>query len=203
MMNFYEPEAFGQLDEIISNYEIIKKEYSELKIPVMQVDREGKHYDQVILDVIQQVNNGKDYGWIKGWGAEGGNEKWLQLGLYSYNEMVNELILEPFFKRNMPQTFDMIKKIEGLYMCALVNLKSRTILSCHNHPYIEEEQLLQLHLPLVTANINNYNYINCNGEFRQHVVGIPIIFDGSLDHFALNESDEDRIILYVEFKKKK
>lgn len=200
-MNFYNPEQFSQLQEIISNYEIIRKEYNELKIPVMQVDREGKNYDEVIFDVIQQVNNGKEYGWVKGWGAEGGNDKWLQLGLYSYNETVNNLVLTPFLSKKMPQTFEMIKKIDGLYMCALVNLKSRTILSCHNHPYIEEEQLLQLHLPLVTAKSNNYNYINCNGEFKQHIEGIPIIFDGSLDHFALNESNEDRIILYVEFKK--
>ncbi|WP_370402894.1 hypothetical protein [Tenacibaculum dicentrarchi] len=27
------------------------------------------------------------------------------------------------------------------------------------------------------------------------------MFDGYFDHFALNESDEDRIILYLEFKK--
>lgn len=82
-----------------------------------------------------------------------------------------------------------------------MNLKPRSILTRHSHPYIEEQSLLQLHLPIVTAKKDNYNYINCNGEFKQHIEGVPIIFDGSLDHFALNESDEDRIILYIEFKK--
>jgi hypothetical protein len=60
---------------------------------------------------------------------------------------------------------------------------------------------LQLHLPIITAKEQNYAYLNVNGEFRQHTAGEPIIFDGSLDHFVLNESPSDRIILYMEFKK--
>ena len=200
-MNYYKPEQFSQLQEIISNYKIIREEFMNLQVPVMKVDREEKHYAEVISEVIQQVSNGSPYGWVKGWGAEGGNDKWLQLGLYSYDNNVNELLLIPFFREKMPKTFEMIKRLEGVFMCALVNLKPRTILTRHSHPYIEEQSLLQLHLPLVTAQNDNYNYINCNGEFKQHIEGVPIIFDGSLDHFALNESDEDRIILYIEFKR--
>jgi len=200
-MNYYKPEQFSQLQEIISNYKIIREEFMNLQVPVMKVDREEKHYAEVISEVIQQVSNGSPYGWVKGWGAEGGNDKWLQLGLYAYDNNVNELLLIPFFREKMPKTFEMIKRLEGVFMCALVNLKPRTILTRHSHPYIEEQSLLQLHLPLVTAQNDNYNYINCNGEFKQHIEGVPIIFDGSLDHFALNESDEDRIILYIEFKR--
>lgn len=201
MINYYNSEQFPQLQEIISNYEIIREEFMNLNIPLMEVDRENKHYDEIIMEILQQVSVGKPYGWVKGWGVEGGNDKWLQLGLYSYDNNVNELLLIPFFSKKMPKTFEMIKKIKGLYICALVNLKPRSILTRHSHPYIEEQSLLQLHLPIVTAKKDNYNYINCNGEFKQHIEGVPIIFDGSLDHFALNESDEDRIILYIEFKK--
>lgn len=94
----------------------------------------------------------------------------------------------------------MLSKIEGIKICAFVKLKARALLPCHTHPEIHEEKLLQLHLPLVTASERNYAYLNVMGEFRQHRCGEPIVFDGSLDHFALNESDVDRTILYMEFK---
>lgn len=200
MANFYDNLQFPQLQEIILNYNIIKEEFVNLNIPIMNIDRENKHYQEVIIEIIHQVNNGSDYGWIKGWGNEGGNDNWLQLGLYSFDTEVNNIILKPFLKKFMPKTFEMIKKVDDLFMCAVVNLKKRTILNRHSHPYIKELNLLQLHLPLITAKTENYNYINCNGEFKQHIEGVPIIFDGSLEHFALNESDQDRIILYIEFK---
>ena len=203
MENFYNHLQFPQLREIISNYKTIKEEFVNLNIPIMDIDRENKHYQEVIKEVILQVNNGGDYGWVKGWGVEGGNDNWLQLGLYSYDSEVNNFILEPFLRKFMPKTYEMIKKVNDLFMCAIVNLKKRTLLTRHSHPYIKELNLLQLHLPLITAKTENYNYINCNGEFRQHIEGEPIIFDGSLEHFALNESDEDRIILYIEFKNNK
>ena len=75
---------------------------------------------------------------------------------------------------------------------------------CSQKPFlllIYKESLLQFHLPIITAPERNYAYLNVMGEFRQHVEGEPIIFDGSLDHFAINESDVDRTIVYMEFKK--
>ena len=60
-----------------------------------------------------------------------------------------------------------------------------------------------MHLPLETAPEANYAYLNVNGQFRQHVLGQPIVFDGSLDHFALNASHCDRTVLYVEFERDK
>jgi beta-hydroxylase len=80
-------------------------------------------------------------------------------------------------------------------------LKPKTILHCHTHDEIGEENLLQFHLTLTSAVKNNFSYLNVNGEFRQHNVGEAIIFDGSLPHFALNESEHNRVILYLEFTK--
>ena len=54
-----------------------------------------------------------------------------------------------------------------------------------------------MHLPIDTASIGNYAYINVQGEFRQHRCGKPIVFDGSLDHFALNESKKNRNHFYI------
>lgn len=201
MQNFYNPEDFSQFQELISKYQVVREEFLNLDVPLMDINREKKHVDDVINEIFQEIVKGNPYGWVKGWGQEGGNDNWLQLGLCSHSKEINEFFLYPFLREKMPQTYEILKKIDAIHMCALVNLKPRTILNRHTHPYINEQSLLQLHLPLVTAKSDNYNYINCNGEFKQHVEGIPIVFDGSLNHFALNESDEDRIIMYIEFKK--
>ena len=41
--------------------------------------------------------------------------------------------------------------------------------------------------------------LNVAGEIRQHVTGGTIVFDGSLPHWAVNASAEERVILYLEF----
>lgn len=197
---FYSLEDFPHLNELCKNWKIIQQEFLQINSPLMNVDREGKKYDEVIRNIQQELQNGNPYGWIRGWGKNGGNDDWIQYGLLSYNSNVNAL-LEPFISNTIPKTLKMIKKINGIKICAFVKLKAHSTLSCHTHPEIYEESLLQLHLPIVTASKKNYAYLNVMGEFKQHICGEPIIFDGSLDHFAINESDEDRTILYIEFKR--
>lgn len=196
---FYAIEDFPELKEICLNWELIREELLQLDASVMNIHREGKKYAEVIENIMAEMKQGKEYGWIQGWGKNGGNDEWIQFGLLSFNEQVNT-ILEPLISRMLPKTHEMIRKIKGVKICAFAKLKSQSMLHCHTHPEIHDEGLLQLHLPLVTAKEKNYAYLNVMGEFRQHQCGKPIIFDGSLDHFAINESDEDRTILYVEFK---
>lgn len=199
---FYSITEFPKLQQLCNQWEVVRDEFLQLGAPMMQTHREGekKHYAEVIQDIKEEVEISGVYGWIRGWGAEGGNNNWIQYGLMSSDEYVNEMV-RPFVEYVVPNTYQLIAKIQGIKICAFVTLKAQTILHCHTHPEIFDEGLLQLHLPLVTAVNRNYAYLNVNGEFRQHICGKPIIFDGSLDHFAINESNEDRSILYIEFKR--
>lgn len=197
---FYSIDEFPQLHELCENWEAIRDELVQLNAPEMNINRQEKKYAQVIQEIVMEVMKGNQYGWIQGWGKDGGNYDWVQYGLMSFNEQVNNM-LGPYVASILPRTFELIQNIEGVKIGAFVKLKAHSFLHCHTHPEIHDEGLLQFHLPLVTAKERNYAYLNVMGEFRQHVCGKPIIFDGSLDHFALNESDEDRTILYLEFKK--
>jgi aspartyl/asparaginyl beta-hydroxylase (cupin superfamily) len=197
---YYSITDFPQLHELHQNWLTIQMEFLQINAPLMNVHREGQKYKEVIGNVITELQNGNEYGWIRGWGKDGGNDDWIQFGVLSYNSQVNAM-LEPFVSSVVPRTLSMLKKIEGIKICAFVKLKAHSMLPCHTHPEIYEESLLQFHLPIITAHERNYAYLNVSGEFRQHECGIPIIFDGSLDHFAINESSEDRTILYIEFKR--
>jgi aspartyl/asparaginyl beta-hydroxylase (cupin superfamily) len=196
---YYSVNEFPQLHEICQNWETMREEFAKLDAPVMNFDREGKTYQEDIENVITAFAVNKQYGWLKGWGKEGGNDSWTQYGILCYNDQVND-IFKPYLSNILPKTYEMLSKIGGIKICAFVKLKAHAMLPCHTHEEIHNEGLLQLHLPLITASEKNYAYLNVKGEFKQHICGEPIIFDGSLDHFAINESDEDRIILYLEFK---
>jgi aspartyl/asparaginyl beta-hydroxylase (cupin superfamily) len=196
---YYSIDNYPQLQELCDNWKIIQKEFLQINAPMMNVHRDGNKYDEVIRNVQKELQSGNPYGWIRGWGNAGGNDEWIQYGILSYNSQVNAM-LEPFISSFIPKTLKMLKKIDGIKICAFVKLKRRSMIPCHTHPEIHEQSLLQFHLPIVTATERNYAYLNVLGEFRQHECGVPIIFDGSLDHFAINESDKDRTILYLEFK---
>ena len=196
--NYYALEEVPRLQEICQNWEVVRDEYLNLNAPVMDINRIDKAHGDVVMEVFKHVAGGGEYGWVQGWGQDGGNPDWLQFGLMSNNPQANAF-LGPHVSTKVPKTFDMLQKIGGIKIAAFVTLKPMTILHCHTHPEIHDEKLLQLHVALQTAETRNYAYLNVAGEFRQHVPGEPIIFDGSLDHFALNESDHDRTILYMEF----
>jgi beta-hydroxylase len=198
--SFYSINEFPRLRELCDNWQIIKEEFLQINAPLMNVHRHAKKEEEVIKEIQSELEKGNAYGWVLGWGKQGINDDWIAYAILSDRGEVNKM-LEPFIKRFIPRTLEMLKRIDGLKICGFLKLKAHSTLPCHTHEGIYKENLLQFHLPIITAPERNYAYLNVMGEFRQQVAGEPIIFDGSLDHFAVNESDEDRTIVYMEFKK--
>ncbi|MCE3228704.1 MAG: aspartyl/Asparaginyl beta-hydroxylase family protein [Bacteroidetes bacterium] len=192
---YYSIEDFPPLKDLVTNWNIIRNEFQALQAPVMNIDRTDKEHEAVLEEVQDYIGKGNEYGWTMGWGKSGPNKDWVQYGLIIHDEVI------PYVSERLSQTIGFLRKIKGIKIAALVTMHPQSSLPCHQHPELFEQGLLQLHLPVETATVNNYAYLNVNGEFRQHVCGQPIIFDGSLDHFALNKSGANRTILYLEFDK--
>lgn len=192
---FYNNNEFSPLQILPDNWETIRDEFLELNAPVTNLHRIGKSHDHVLKEMMRYIQEGNPYGWVKGWGNNGVNHDWLQYALIVDDTPV------PFVRPKMHKTLEILQQIKGVKVCALVKMKAHTFLSVHRHPEMQLQNLLQLHVPLVTAPLGNYAYLNVLGEFRQQVAGELIIFDGSLDHFAVNATPYDRTILYMEFKK--
>ncbi|HET7115650.1 MAG TPA: aspartyl/asparaginyl beta-hydroxylase domain-containing protein [Hanamia sp.] len=197
---FYTIDEFPRFRELCDNWQIIREEFLQINAPLMNVHRHAKKLEEFIKQMQLELENGNDYGWVRGWGKEGINDDWIQYAIYSNSSDVNKM-LEPYINKLIPRTLEMLKRISGIKICGFAKLKAHSMLPCHTHEGIYKESLLQFHLPIVTAPERNYAYLNVMGEFRRHVEGEPIIFDGSLDHFAINESDFDRTVVYMEFKK--
>lgn len=193
--SFYEVGQFPQLAKFAKQWEIIRDEFLLLNKPIMSIHRAGKSREEVYRELTLEMQSGKQFGWLLGWGKSGVNPDWLAFPL-----MVQDTVV-PFITTEMKKTIAMLKELKGIKVCSLLKMKPNTFLPTHNHPEVYTEGLLQYHLPLQTASTNNYAYLNVNGEFRQHASGKPFVFDGSLNHFAVNASNVERTIVYIEFDK--
>ena len=191
---FQNIEEHPKLLGIIDSKDAITEEYKKLNLGLMPIDRIDKSHEQVLHEVMAYISSGGKYGWIKGWGTNSGIENWTQLALIYFDQAV------PFIRTHLPQTIRVLNNISGIKLAAFVKMKPNTLLRKHHHPELKREGLLQMHLTLEAAMIDNYSYINIEGEFKQHQLGKGFVFDGSRTHFAFNASDNDRTILYLEFR---
>ncbi|TCK33807.1 beta-hydroxylase [Paraburkholderia sp. BL8N3] len=195
---FYPLEQFPKLQELASKWEIIREEFLRLNAPTLGIDRVGKTHVEVYAETLEHIDGGGEYGWLMGWGdGDKNNPDWTQYALVAYDEPI------PFAENAMPRTIEMLEGLEGIKICALSRMKPNVFLNTHRHPELHNQDLLQLHVTLDAVTERDYAYLNVAGHFNQNKVGSAIVFDGSLDHFALNASPGIRTILYMEFERSK
>lgn len=196
--SFFPIEDFPKLENLLNHWGVIREEFLHLNAPTIPVNRVNKDFAAVYKETKEHIENGGDYGWMLGWGGEKeGNANWLQFGIFANYEPV------VWAADKMPKTMALLKEIPGIKVCGLATMKPHCYLATHTHPEIAIEDLLQFHITLDVPDEGNYNYLNVAGEFNHNELGEGVVFDGSLDHFALNASRQDRTILYLEFQKDK
>lgn len=194
--SFYSAEQFPKLAELARNWEVIREEFLALDAPILEISRAGRSITEITEDVAQHMKMGGVYGWLKGWGD--GMEvmsTWVQYGLMAYDQPI------PFAMPHMPRTIELLKKVGDVKLCALLRMEPDVFLGRHAHMGAWEEGLLHAQLTLDAPSHRNYCYLNVNGQFNQSTNGNLVIFDGSLDHFALNASEVTRTVMYIEFRR--
>ncbi|WP_299481449.1 aspartyl/asparaginyl beta-hydroxylase domain-containing protein [uncultured Roseibium sp.] len=192
---FYSTKSYPRFKALQDNWKDIANELRHLNAPLTPIDRVDKTHAQVYAEVKTWIASGGEYGWLKGWGPDGANESWIQYGLIFEDAVV------PFVPDRLSRTCSLLKAIPGIRVGAFVTMRPSTFLPAHQHPELKECGALQMHLTLSACEEGNYSYLNVCGQFRQHVPGDLFVFDGSKEHFALNASNGDRTILYLEFYK--
>jgi beta-hydroxylase len=197
---FYDLEDFPALAQLADGWAVVREEFLALDAPVLDIDRVNKSHLEVYEEVMEHLERGGKVGWLLGWdgdagseGSEQANPDWLSYGLVVFDEV------PPGVADSMPKTVALLSRLKGIKTAALVKMKPHTFLTAHQHPELERENILQMHQAVDVADQGNYAYLNVDGEFFQHELGVACVFDGSLDHFAINASNHDRTILYLEF----
>jgi beta-hydroxylase len=187
---FHPVESFPHIAALGANWPTIRDEFLALRAPLLDIDRVDKTHAEVFAEIGRHVEGGGEFGWLQGWRE---NPHWVQYALLLNDEPL------PFVVDLFPNTLALLRRFSGIKVAGFSQLKPHGFLSTHRHPELAEEGLLQCHVTIDAPDERNYCYLNVGGEFRQHANGGTLVFDGSLDHFAVNASDASRTILYLEF----
>ena len=190
---FFDLKEFPDLVGLAQAWPEMRQDLDALHAPLMDVNRVNKPHAAVVDEVARRVAAGEIFGWVKGWGGEAGsaNPDWTQYGLVLGDQPI------PFAKA--PRTLALLAGLRGIKVAAFVRLAPGTLLPVHTHPEVASEGLLQAHVTLKAPAPTASCLLNVAGDIRQHATGCTLVFDGSLPHWALNASDDERVILYLEF----
>lgn len=191
-MSYYKLNDFPKLKILLDGWEIIRSEALNVPKHYINVNRVNKEHKEVSEEILSKIKLTKKNGWVLGWNNRGlPNKKWTQYGIMLDDEET------PYSET--PKTIELLKKIGGIKVAALNALEGESILGTHTHPEIETENLAQMHICLDAE--DRQSYLCVDGEFFEYKTGNYVIFNGSRPHFAINAGKQERLILYMEFKK--
>ncbi len=206
---FYDSSKFKLFDNIIKNWKIITKEAKNVldKSPKLNISRKYNEWK----DSEDYINKIKDeHGWIKSWkysdsepdkSSELVNFAWENFGLIYNNIIFSENV------KQCPKTYKILKKIKKhINICGFSYMKGNCILEKHTDCTGPEYNSLAFHLGLIIPSNNDTcklvvksksdnKYYSISEKPGQH-----FIFDATNEHYAYNQSSEDRVILYIDFK---
>ena len=149
------------------------------------------------------------YGWIKSWKNKNdeenneenkqGNNDWLNYGIYYDSREFVENV------KYCPKTIELLRKMKNkINICGFSYLKGNTILEKHCDDTGIRNNSLAYHLGLIIPKMKDtcQLIIKNNGLEYKYIEkeGDVVIFDATYEHYAFNQSSEDRVILYIDFK---
>jgi beta-hydroxylase len=182
---YFEPANFGFIAPLVERWELFRNEYLALDAQRLDIYRVGP-VERFLGQLL------KNNGWTKSWQVDSSepNETWLTYGL-SYKSMVPDHAEE-----KLPVLSHILTHLRGCEIAAFSLMKPGSFIRPHVHPELAG-RLLTLHIGLDV--VPHRSYLCVDGVAREERNGHPIVFNSACEHFAVNMSDSDRVILYMEF----
>jgi|ERR1051326_2287016 beta-hydroxylase len=115
---------------------------------------------------------------------------WKTFFFYAYGHRVDEGCAP------CPKTAALLDSIPGMTTAMFSILTPGTHITPHRGPF---KGVLRLHLPLLVPADGERCAIRVGGETRTWREGEGLVFDDTYEHEAWNESDEIRVVLFVDF----
>lgn len=173
---------------LIENFDVIKEESLQLYSSKKLIDiTRTKYISENLLDYVDN--------WVRGWTN---NDNWINYGIFYANTWNDTLKTTNILK-------DIEKKIDKkIIMAGFSVLKAGGSIVIHKDEDMIHTEKNVFHLGLVVPDkCSLYVSEIKNGEKTiikyNEEDGCIISFDDGNEHFAVNESNKDRIILYIKF----
>lgn len=118
--------------------------------------------------------------------------KWKTLFFYAYGEKITKNCTA------FPNTQQALSHIPGMVTAFYSILEPNTQLTPHRGTYAG---VLRYHLALMVPKQEKDCVLVIGNETRHWQAGKSLIFDDTLEHYAQNNSNEIRVVLFVDFKR--
>lgn len=149
--------------------------------------------DQVFEDFYNKTKDKQ--GWLHWWSVSNPsipNDDWTIFGLMQSGRYMTENC------KLCPETTKLLEQVEGLRVAGFSRLQPRSGIATHKGFTGRRYGSLAYHLGLAIP--SSGAWLKCGPERHEwSKPGEVIIFDDTFPHSAWNESDQERIILYVDF----
>ena len=116
---------------------------------------------------------------------------WNVIFLRLYNKDTEKI-------KYFPKTYQLLSNVPDCSVAMFSILHPGKIIPSHNGPY---KGVLRYHLGLQIPKETEKCYINVNGIPYYWKEGKDVLFDDTFTHYVKNESDESRVILFLDIKK--
>lgn len=169
----YYPTTMKWCKELRNNHKIILDEY---------INYISKHKLKRFKDIDPYQTNLDNYN---------SNIPWEVLFLKVYNKQTSKI-------KYFPKTYSLISKIPGCTLAMFSVLHPNKTLPPHVGPY---KGVLRYHLALVTPKNEKQCKLFVNNIEYNWKKGEDVLFDDTFLHHVKNESNETRVVLFLDIKK--
>jgi len=169
--NAYLPTKMKWCKELRDNYTVIRDEYIE-------------YTKQNNLKRFSDIDPNQKF-------TDSGDIPWEILMLRVYNKDTNKI-------KYFPKTYNLIKKIPGCSLSMFSVLKPGKRLKQHKGP---SRSVYRYHLPLIVPKDNEKCFLIVNDEKHIWKESEDLMFDDTYMHSAENNTDETRVILFLDIKR--
>lgn len=167
----YHPTNISHFKELRDNYKTIKQEYNDY----IKQNKLSRFRD---IDPNQINTDTTDI-------------PWNILMLRVYNNDTDKVLY-------FPKTMGLINKIPHCTLAMFSVLTPHKKLENHYGPY---KGILRYHLALTVPDNNQDCFLTVNGKNYNWEEGKDVLFDDTLLHSAENNTDQERVVLFLDIKK--
>ena len=173
---------------VVLSLEKLDTEFYEINEVEPKLRLLEKNYHIIKKDIIKLRDN-----WVK-WPETGlyEKDKWKIIPIYAFGKWVTK------YKKYFKNTLHIIDSIPNIETILFSRLESKSIINPHQGWAKLSNRVLRCHLPLIAK---KGNYIGVTHQKKFHYEGKLIIFDDSKEHYSVNLSEKDRIVLIIDIKR--
>jgi len=200
--HFYDPALFPNLDLLRNNMNVILEELQLARLTriVRPEDQNGASIsgiwceDKGMEDFYNKTKS--EEGWLHWWSVDNDkpNKDWTIFGLVHKGNFMDENC------KRCPKTKALLEQLQGIRVAGFSRIQPKSGIDTHKGFTGKRYGSLAWHLGLVIPP-NDTAWLTC-GE-HSHIWRKPgevIVFDDTWAHSAWNASDQERIILYIDFQ---